>query len=243
MASLPGAIVNLMPCYSPWSEYEKGLSFEKWVAEKIFKPDGESKLKEIKSLLAEPEKMKQDDEMVVAFSARGGSGNPRLKPLSAINESAVGQLARFAIRRCWLAMPRTDTNNCDIFTLHASVIDGSLSGPLAWPVIIVVLLQEPLNDFPESSRDDPQRAEVSAVRAVFGCNEGRNVVERVCREKCDEMVADQELLEDQLFQGRGGHMTQHSVRWQYKVTFETPISRLRGGGLQNQSVFYGVDFF
>ena len=152
--------------------------------------------------------MKQDDEMVVAFSARGGGGNPRLKPLSAINESAVttakpaSQLARFAIRRCWLAMPRTDTNNCDIFTLHASVNDGSLSGSLAWPVILVVLLQEPLNDYPESSRDDPQRAEVSVARAVFGRDEDRNVVERVCRESCDKMVADQELLEDQLSQER-----------------------------------------
>ena len=80
MASLPGAIVSLMPCYSPWSEYEKDLSFKKWVAEKIFKPDGKSKLEEIKSLLAEPEEMKQDDEMVVAFSARGGR---RKSPLEA----------------------------------------------------------------------------------------------------------------------------------------------------------------
>ena len=73
--------MSLMPCYSPWSEYQEGLSFEEWVAEKILKPDGNSKLEDIKSLLAEHEEMKQDDEMVVAFNARGGGGNPRLKPL------------------------------------------------------------------------------------------------------------------------------------------------------------------
>ena len=114
MAFLPGAMVSLMPCYSPWSEYERGVSFEEWVAKKIFKVDSAYILKKMKSLLAEPEAMEQDDEMVVAFTGRGGGGNPRLKPLSAINESAKttgkpgSQLARFAIRRCWLATPREE---------------------------------------------------------------------------------------------------------------------------------------
>ena len=228
MAFLPGALVSLMPCYSPWSEYKEGLSFEEWVATKIFKVDSKYILKKMLSVLAEPEKMKQDDEIVVAYTGRGGGGNPRLKPLSAINESAKttgkpgSQLARFAIRRCWLATPREkDDDNCDVFTLHAREIlnDATRSGPVpwAWPAVILVLLQKPLNDYPASSRDDPRRPDISAVRAVFGCDADRNVVERICRETCDEMVTEQKLLEDQLVR----RMSTHSVRWQYKTTCDT----------------------
>ena len=227
MASLPGAMVSLMPCYSPWSECDPGLSFEAWVKEKIFKVDSAYILEKMKSVLAEPEAMEQDDEMVVAFTGRGGGGNPRLKPLTAINESAKttgkpgSQLARFAIRRCWLATPRETKDNCEIFTLHARDIlnDATLSGPAprTWPAVIVVLLQEPLN-YRESSRDNPLRAEVSAVREVFGCEADRNVVERICRETVDEMVAEQNLLEDEL---QGRIFSKHSVRWQCRVTCET----------------------
>ena len=115
----------------------------------------------------------------------------------------------------------TNCYYCEVFTLHARDIlnDATLSGPAprTWPAIILVLLQEPLNDYPQSSRDDPLRAELSAVRAVFRCDADRNVVERICRETCDEMVAEQKLLEDQL----GGRVSTHSVRWQYRVTCET----------------------
>ena len=67
----------------------------------------------IKSLLAEPEKMKQDEESAsVVRLAKPGS-----------------QLARFAIRRCWLAK-RTDDSVCDVFTRPANT--GSVIGPMAW---------------------------------------------------------------------------------------------------------------
>ena len=73
-----------MPSYMPWSEYKEGLSFEAWM-KRIFKTQGDSMAQDIKSLLAEPEKMKQDDEMVVAFSRREGRrrANCHMKPESA----------------------------------------------------------------------------------------------------------------------------------------------------------------
>ena len=87
---------------------------------------------------------------------------------SAINEGAVtsgkpgSQLARLAIRRCWLATRAADSN-CDVFTKPAE--DASVGCPR--PEILVVRLQKPL-DYQESSHDDPERPEPSAVRAVFG---------------------------------------------------------------------------
>ena len=87
MASLPGAIVSLVPSYPPWSEYKEGLSFEAWM-KRIFKTQGDSMAQAIKNLLAEPEKMKQDDEMVVAFSRR--EGPPRKLP----HEARIGECGK-----------------------------------------------------------------------------------------------------------------------------------------------------
>ena len=72
-----------MPSYLLWSEYKEGLSFEAWMT-RIFKTQGDSMAQDI-CLLAEPEKMKQDDEMVVAFSRREGRrrANCHMKPESA----------------------------------------------------------------------------------------------------------------------------------------------------------------
>ena len=98
-----------MPARSPWSECESGVSFEDWVV-RIFKLQDESDrlAQDIKRFLAEPEKMKQADDVVVAFGARNGSTNARLKPKSAINASAIttakpgSQLARLAAVGCIL---------------------------------------------------------------------------------------------------------------------------------------------
>ena len=65
-------------------------------------------VEDIKRFIDKPEEMKQADEVVVAFGARKGGTNARLKPKSAIDDSATttakpgSQLARLAIRRCWL---------------------------------------------------------------------------------------------------------------------------------------------
>ena len=91
MASYLGAIdVSLMPMCSPWSQCESGVSFEDWVV-RIFKLRDASDplVQHIKRFLAEPEEMKQADEVVVAFGARRGGTNARLKPKSAINDSAI----------------------------------------------------------------------------------------------------------------------------------------------------------
>ena len=55
MASLPGAVVSLMPVYPQGTEYEKGLSFEDWVV-RIFKlqDESDSLVQAMKGLLAEP---------------------------------------------------------------------------------------------------------------------------------------------------------------------------------------------
>ena len=73
MASCPGAIVSLMPACSPWSECERGVSFEDWVV-RIFKlrDPSDPLVQDMKRFLAEPEKMKQADE-VVAHSAHEGA--------------------------------------------------------------------------------------------------------------------------------------------------------------------------
>ena len=137
-----------MPSYPPWSEYKEGLSFEAWMKRTFKTQQGDSMAQAIKSLLAEPEKMKQDDEMVVAFSRREGRrrANCHMKPESAsvVRLAKPGsQLARFAIRRCRLAK-RTDDSVCDVFTRPANT--GSVIGPMAWSAILVVRLREPLND-------------------------------------------------------------------------------------------------
>ena len=118
---------------------------------------------------------------------------------------------------------RIDPHDCDVFTQPAN--DGSVRGPMAWTEILVVRLQEPLKDYPESSRDDPERAELSVVRAVFGCDRDRRVVEKLCRESCDEMVATQKDLLPSAGRSR------HNVRFQYKVTCEA-LQRLVDAGFK-----------
>ena len=91
MASYLGAIgVSLMPMCSPWSQRESGVRFEDWVV-RIFKLRDASDplVQHIKRFLAEPEETKQADEVVVAFGARRGGTNARLKPKSATNDSAI----------------------------------------------------------------------------------------------------------------------------------------------------------
>ena len=98
---MPGAIVSPMPVCSPWSECKSGVSFEDWVV-RIFKLRDESDrlVQDIKRFLAEPEKMKQADEVVVAFGVRKGGTSAA----SAITTAKPGsQLARLAMRRCWLS--------------------------------------------------------------------------------------------------------------------------------------------
>ena len=210
-----------MPSYMPWSEYKEGLSFEAWM-KRIFKTQGDSMAQDIKSLLAEPEKMKQDDEMVVAFSRREGRrrANCHMKPESAsvVRLAKPGsQLARFAIRRCWLAKP-TDDSVCEVFTRPANT--GSVIGPMAWSAILVVRLREPLNDYPESSHDDPERAALSAdsVSSLFGCDHDRVLVETVCRDSCAEMVAKQKARLPN--RGRGPERLRGG-RWQWKAFCES----------------------
>ena len=210
-----------MPSYMPWSEYKEGLSFEAWM-KRIFKTQGDSMAQDIKSLLAEPEKMKQDDEMVVAFSRREGRrrANCHMKPESAsvVRLAKPGsQLARFAIRRCWLAKP-TDDSVCEVFTRPANT--GSVIGPMAWSAILVVRLREPLNDYPESSRDDLERAALSAdsVSSLFGCDHDRVLVETVCRHSCAEMVAQQKARLPN--RGRGPERLRGG-RWQWKACCES----------------------
>ena len=148
---------------------------------------------------------------------------PERLPCAKTNGKPGSQLARFAIRHCRLATPRAKDYNCEIFTLHASDILSairatfSVTAPRTWPTIIVVALEEPLN-YPQSSRDNPLRADFSAVRDIFRCEADRNLVERVCRETCDEMVAEQNRLKDAL---RGRIFSKHSVKWQCRVTGET----------------------
>ena len=203
MASHPGAIVGLTPAYSPWSEYEKGLSFEDWLV-RIFKlrDESDSLVQAMKGLLADPEKMKQDDEVVVSLGGRRGGTNARLKPKSAINASAVttakpsSQLARLAIRRSWLHAPVPPLSEDLVFTKPDSIASESVGchgdPPMAWPETLVVPLMDPL-EYGESSRDDPERPEISAVRRAVKCDEeSRKLVHGLCRKRCAKMVAAQQ---------------------------------------------------
>ena len=99
--------------------------------------------------------MKQADEVVLAFGARKGGTNARLKPKSAINDGAIAtakpgsHLARLAIRRCWLSPFGSSATEDLIFP------EDQLSG---WhgdeAEILLVPLIEPLV-YGESSRNDP----------------------------------------------------------------------------------------
>ena len=115
--------------------------------------------------------MKQADEVVVAFGARKGGTNARLKPKSAIDDSAIttakpgSQLARLAIRRCWLNSLGSGVTEDLIFPKHRLFgIHGDL------PEILVVPLTEPLVQDGESLRSDPQRPVPSAASCIFGCD-------------------------------------------------------------------------
>ena len=195
MASRPGAFVSLMPKCSPWSECESGVSFEDWVV-KSFKLRGASDplVQDIKRFLDKPEEMKQADEVVLAFGARKGGTNARLKPKSAINDGAIttakpgSQLARLAIRRCWLSSWGSSATEDLIFPKDCLI---GWHGDL--PEILVVPLSEPLV-YGESSRDDPQRPVPSAASRVFGCDADREQVLGLCRQRCEMMVAAQQPL-------------------------------------------------
>ena len=104
--------------------------------------------------------MKQADEVVVAFGARKGGTNARLKPKSASNDGAIStakpgsQLARLAIRRCWLS------------SWGSSAKDRLIGWHGDLPEILVVPLTEPLVQYGESSRNHPQRPD-HRLRAAF----------------------------------------------------------------------------
>ena len=225
MASRPGAFVSLMPKCSPWSECESGVSFEDWVV-KIFKLRGASDplVQDVKRFLDKPEEMKQADEVVLAFGARKGGTNARLKPKSAINECAItlakpgSQLARLAIRRCWLSSLGSSATEELIFP------EDRLIG---WhgdqPEILLVPLIEPLV-YGESSRNDPQRPVPSAASRVFGCDADREQVLALCRQRCASMVDAQQAAYRTI---HGSHSVKRSrsTRFQHKTTCET-LARL-----------------
>ena len=84
------------------------------------------------------------------------------------------------------------------------------------PEILVVPLRQPLVQYGESSRDDPQRPVPSAASLVFGCDADRNL-HGLCQQRCEMMVAAQ----------RAAYRMSHSVkrsrsqRYQHKTTCET----------------------
>ena len=130
--------------------------------------------------------MKQADEVVVAFGARKGGTNARLKPKSASNDSAISttkpgsQLARLAIRRCWLSSWGSSATEDLIFPKDRLI---GWHGDL--PEILVVPLTEPLVQYGESSRNHTQRPVPSAASRVFGCDADRRLVHGLCQHRCE----------------------------------------------------------
>ena len=121
---------------SPWRECESGVSFEDWVVKsfkQLLRGASDPLVQDIKRFLAKPEEMKQADEVVVAFGARKGGTNGRLKPKSASNDSAIStakpgsQLARLAIRRCWLSSWGSSATEDLIFPKDRLIYDGTVT--------------------------------------------------------------------------------------------------------------------
>ena len=208
---------------SPWSECESGVSFEDWVM-KSFKLAGASLtgplVQDIKRFIDKPEEMKQADEVVVAFGARKGGTNARLKPKSAIDDSAIttakpgSQLARLAIRRCWLNSWGSSATEDLIFPKHRLF---GWHGDL--PEILVVPLTEPLVQYGESLRNDPQRPVPSAASCMHA---DREKVLDLCRQRCKMMVDAQEGAYQIVHGSHSVNLKRsRSQRYQHKITCET----------------------
>ena len=182
-------------------------------------------VEDIKRFIDKPEEMKQADEVVVAFGARKGGTNARLKPKSAIDDSAIttakpgSQLARLAIRRCWLNSLGSGVTEDLIFPKHRLFgIHGDL------PEILVVPLTEPLVQYGESLRSDPQRPVPSAASRIFGCDADRERVLDLCRQRCKMMVDAQERAYQIVHRSHSESVSlkrSRSELYQHKITCET----------------------
>ena len=170
--------------------------------------------------------MKQADEVVASFGARRGGTNARSKPLSAINDSAIttaipgSQLARLANRRCWLHARALSATEDLVFTKDSIECHGD-PGSFLLPEILVVPLTEPLVQYGESSRDDPQRPAPSVASCAFGCDADRERVHGLCQQRCNKMVA--AVPQDAVLNDHGSDSVKRSwcQHYQYKTTCET----------------------
>ena len=125
------------------------------------------------------------------------------------------QLARLAIRRCWLSFWAPSATQDFIFTKIGC--QGNL------PEILVVPLSQHLVQYEESSRDDPQRLVPSAASRVFGCDADRKRVHDLCVQKCEMMVAAALTMH----RGYDSVKRSRSQRYQHKITYETLVRLVR----------------
>ena len=85
--------------------------------------------------------------------------------------------------------------------------------------ILVVPLTEPLAEYGESSRCDPQRPVPSAASRVFGCGADRKRVHGLRKQRCNMMVAAQQAILKH--HGYDSVKRSRCQRYQYKTTCET----------------------